>query len=88
MKEKKLNTLDILTSMHEAQAVQFQQATALCIGTVMRKLGVTEVTVEPDDLNSLIQGERLVVEKLGNGGLKYRFVSAPTESTESGVTKQ
>lgn len=67
----KLNTLDVLTHMHEAQAEQFQRATLLAVGVVMRKLGVNHVEITPEDVDSLTNQEVLGVNRGVNGSLIY-----------------
>lgn len=68
---KKVNSLEVLTAMHEAQADQFQRATLLAIGVVMRKLGVDNVSIHPDDVNSIARDEVMTVTKNVNGSLNY-----------------
>lgn len=84
---KKLNSLDILSSMQEAQMIQFQAATTLVIGTIMRKVGLTELSVEPEDIDAIVTGETLRIEALPNGGFKYSF-HTPVVATQAADTSE
>lgn len=81
---KKLNSLDILSSMQEAQMIQFQAATTLVIGTIMRKVGLSELSVEPEDIDAIVTGETLRIEALPNGGFRYSFFEAKEDDAEPG----
>jgi len=82
---KKLNSLDILSSMQEAQMIQFQAATTLVIGTIMRKVGLSELSVEPEDIDAIVTGETLRIEALPNGGFRYSFFEAKEDDAETWI---
>lgn len=84
---KKLNSLDILSSMQEAQMIQFQAATTLVIGTIMRKVGLTELSVEPEDIDAIVTGETLRIDALPNGGFRYSF-HIPVVATQPAGTSE
>lgn len=74
-KERELNTLDVLTSMSEAQSKQFQHATLLAIGIAMKKLGLDTLEITEADLSTLTRDDKIGVERGINGTLVYRLTT-------------
>lgn len=70
-KATKVNSLEVLTAMHEAQAEQFQRATLLAIGVIMRKLDVSQITITMDDVSLIAEDDVMAVNKGVNGELTY-----------------
>ena len=73
--QKARGTANVLNAMYEAQYEQFQAATMLAIGITMKKLGLPAIDIEPGDVELLVQGEKLDVRKLPNGGIQYVFLA-------------
>lgn len=69
----KVNALEMLTAMNEAQSHQLMAASLLAIAVCMKKAGLQEISVTPDDFKLIEQGETL--EPIPNvaGGFTYRF---------------
>lgn len=81
--KKKLDSLAILTAMNQAQQQQFMAATTLVIGTIMRKVGLTELSIEPADVDAIGIGDSLRIDSLPNGGFQYSFHNT-TVATQDG----
>lgn len=76
---KKSQQLDVLSAMHNAQSEQFKAATNLAIGIIMKKVGLTEIAIEQEDLDRLVKGEQVGVSRTVSGGMLYSFHSAPVK---------
>lgn len=50
--------LETLTAMNQRQQEQFTQATVLAIGVVMKKVGINEISVGPEDFTKLLPGRK------------------------------
>jgi len=76
---KKDNTLALMTAMNQQQSQQFMAATLLAIAITMKKAGLTELIITPNDFALLEQGETLEPIPTVEGGMIYRFhkVAAP-----------
>jgi hypothetical protein len=72
---KKDPALELMSAMYQAQNEQFRAATNLAIGVMMKKHGITEMSIEREDLEKLVKGESVQVSKTVNGGLLYQFVT-------------
>lgn len=70
---KQVNALEMLSAMNEAQAKQLMAASLLAIAVCMKKAGLVEISVTPDDFKLIEPGETL--EPIPNvaGGFTYRF---------------
>lgn len=71
---KKPDTLALLTAMNQQQSQQFMAATLLAIAIVMKKNGLTELEISPNDYALLEQGETLEPIPTVAGGMIYKFV--------------
>ena len=74
---KQVNALEMLSAMNEAQAKQLMAASLLAIAVCMKKAGLNEISVTPDDFKLIEPGETL--EPIPNvaGGFTYRFSKQP-----------
>ncbi len=72
----KLNALETLSAMNEAQTTQFVAATLLAMAVMMKKTGMTEVTITQEDFKLLEPGETLHPIPNVGGGYTYRFAKA------------
>lgn len=64
-------SLSMLTAMNQRQQEQFTQATILAIGVVMKKVGITEISVGAEDFEALQLGEKVRVTPNIGGGFTY-----------------
>lgn len=76
-KRKDQRSLDILSAMNQQQTQQFMAATLLAIGVIMKKSGLQEIEISPNDYALLEQGETLEPIPTVEGGMIYRFEKAP-----------
>ncbi|ALV77325.1 hypothetical protein JGZ79_17835 [Pseudomonas aeruginosa] len=76
--------LETLTAMNQRQQEQFTQATVLAIGVVMKKVGINEISVGPEDFTKLLPGEKVTVEELVGGGFTYRLTQRPQPASQEG----
>jgi len=74
MSNKKNDTLSLLTAMNQQQSQQFMAATLLAIAITMKKAGLSELTISPNDYGLLEMGETLEPIPTVEGGMIYRFV--------------
>jgi len=72
----KANALEMLTAMNDAQAKQLMATSLLAIAVCMKKAGLEEMEVGPDDFALLQQGETLEPIPRVGGGFVFRFVKA------------
>lgn len=70
-----MNALEMLSSMSQAQSQQLMAVNLLAISVIMKKAGLTEITVSMDDFSILTPGETLEPIQNMDGGFTYRFVS-------------
>lgn len=69
----KPNALAMLSAMNEQQANQLMAATLLAISVIMKKTGLKEIEVGPDDYKLITPGETLEPIPRVDGGFIYRF---------------
>jgi hypothetical protein len=77
MKRKDQRSLDMLSAMNQQQTQQFMAANLLAIAITMKKAGLTEMEISPQDYELLEQGETLEPIPTVEGGMIYRFEKAP-----------
>lgn len=70
---KKTNTLELMSAMNQVQSQQFMAATLLAIAVTMKKAGLSELEISPNDYALLEQGETLEPIPTVEGGMIYRF---------------
>lgn len=71
---KKIDTLSLMSAMNQQQSQQFMAATLLAIAITMKKHGITELEISPNDYMLLEQGESLEPIPTVDGGMIYKFV--------------
>lgn len=71
---KKDQTLALMSAMNQQQSQQFMAATLLAIAITMKKQGLTELEISPNDYALLEPGETLEPLPTVEGGMIYKFV--------------
>lgn len=71
----KPNAMQMLSAMNQAQAKQLMAANLLAIACCMKKAGLSEITINQEEIRALIEpGETLEPIQNVDGGFTYRFV--------------
>lgn len=74
---KQDRNLAMLSAMNQAQQQQFMAATLLAVAVIMKKTGLTEISITPEEVGALLKpGETLEPVPLLGGGFSYKFVQA------------
>lgn len=81
-------SLAMLSAMNQAQSQQFMAATLLAIAVVMKKAGVDQLDITPEDFALLRQGESLEPIRRMDGGYTYKFVQADAPLAKKPVPKR
>lgn len=84
----KPNAMQMLSAMNQAQAKQLMAANLLAIACCMKKAGLSEITINQEEIRELIEpGETLEPIQNVDGGFTYRFVKAQPPLAKRPVPK-